>query len=253
MGRHESQAITPSALRWRGVGFIVVAFFAALWATWAITTLMTPPSVATWLGYIVTAIPTVALVAMGIHTMLRTRHLPPPGITTSRPARKTRRNYILVVVAEVIALNVAVNLLLTHHMAQFLPAAVAIIVGLHFFLLARVFRALALHVVGAVMTLAGTLAIFAIALGSSTAMANGCTELACAAALWASSFASWQHMRKSAAACSSVLETTEGQVEPGARHLQPCWYSPNPGASSSHPAGFAARYTRRSPPMHGQR
>jgi hypothetical protein len=84
-------------------------------------------------------------------------------------------------------------------MAQYLAPAVAVVVGLHFLPLAKIFRSPHFFATAIVMTLAGILSAAAMATGSSATTANGIADLACAITLWATGFASWLRVRQAMA------------------------------------------------------
>jgi hypothetical protein len=107
-----------------------------------------------------------------------------------------RRKFMLVLLGEIVALNIAAYLLIGHHMAQYLAPAIAVIVGLHFLPLAKIFRSPHFFATAAVMTLAGILAAAAMATGSRAVTAGGIADLVCAVALWTTGFITWHGMRK---------------------------------------------------------
>lgn len=196
MDEYTTPAITPSALRGRGTGIIVCAIFAALWANWASPLLSGLPAAYQWVAIFIVAAISVALLVAGVTMIRRGRHLSQAtGVGDTAP-RGMRRKFMLVLLGEIVALNIAAYLLIGHHMAQYLAPAVAVIVGLHFLPLAKIFRSPHFFATAAVMTLAGILAAAAMAAGSHAATAGGIADLVCAIALWTTGFTTWRGMRK---------------------------------------------------------
>jgi hypothetical protein len=194
MSEHATPAVTPSALRGHGVGIVVCAIFAALWANWARPLLADMSASWIWITAFIVAAASGALLFAGASMILRSRHL--PRAAGGGAPRGMRRGFALVLIAEIVALNIAASLLIDHHMAQYLAPAIAAIVGLHFLPLAQIFRSPHFHATATVMTLSGIAAATAIAIGSPSMTANGTAELVCAATLWATGFASWLSMRR---------------------------------------------------------
>lgn len=197
--------VTPATLRGRGIGIIVCAGFAAVWAN-AARTGWAP--VYTWLTLLVTAVLSGALLVTGIMLIRRGRRLS----RTRGPFPSSRRNiwrdFSVVLVAEIVALNIMAYLLAGHHLIQYLMPGIAIIVGLHFFPLARTFHARHLHATAVVMTLAGTAAVWAIATGSPAAATSSIADVVCVFALWATGFVSWHTTRSAFDSCHPALSQT---------------------------------------------
>lgn len=191
-----SQSITPSAVRGGGIGIIVCAIFAALWTNWAGPLLSGLPRPYGWAAAFVAAATSGTLLVAGVAMVRRGRRLSlATGAGDSAP-RAMRRGFILVLVGEIVALNAAAYLLISHHAVQYLASAVAVVVGLHFLPLAKLFRAPHFFATAAVMTLAGVLAAVAMAAGSPAVATAGTANLVCAVALWGTGFISWFRVRK---------------------------------------------------------
>lgn len=208
MNTHAESTITPSALRGRGIGIIVGAAFAALWATWARPLLPDSPAAWTWAAAAVVAALSGALLLAGLSMIHRGRRLAQAHGTSDTAPRHMHRKFIWVLLGEIVALNIAAYLLIGHHLAQYLAPAIAVIVGLHFLPLAKIFRAPHFYATAAVMTLAGILAIVAMANGSPAATIDGSAELACALALWGTGFVAWLRTRKAMAGGHATAETS---------------------------------------------
>lgn len=189
--------LTPATLRARGIGIIVCAGFAAVWAN-AARTGWAP--VYTWLTLLVTAVLSGALLVGGIMLIRRGRRLSRLPGASGQPPRRMWRMFTVVLILEIIALNILAYLLAGHHLMQYLMPGIAIIVGLHFFPLARTFHARHLNTTAAVMTLAGAAAVWAIAVGSPATAASSVSDVVCALTLWVTGFVSWYRNRLTPAA-----------------------------------------------------
>jgi len=209
MSGNEPRTVTPAALRGHGIGIIVCAVFAALWTNWASPMLSALPATYGWTAIFVVAAISGTLLLAGVSTIRSGRRLSrTTGIRDAAP-RGMRGKFTLVLIGEVAALNVAAYLLIGHHMAQYLAPAVAVVVGLHFLPLAKIFRAPHYFVTAGVMTLAGILAAVAMANGSSATTANGIADLLCAMALWGTGFTSWLRMHKAVADSHAIVAATD--------------------------------------------
>lgn len=213
MSEHATPVFTPSALRGGGIGIVVCAIFAALWANWARPLLTDLPMAWAWTAVAVVTAISGALLLVGVSMIRRARRLShATGMGDAAP-RRMRRGFALVLLAEIVALNIAALLLIGNHMAQYLAPAIAVIVGLHFLPLARLFRASHFFATAIVMTLAGIVAAAAVATGSPAATADGIAELVCAIALWGTGFVSWRRMRKAAVGdTTAIFKSMQGQI-----------------------------------------
>ncbi|MGH8183554.1 MAG: hypothetical protein ACREPH_07840 [Rhodanobacteraceae bacterium] len=208
MNEHATPAITPSALCGRGTGLIVCAIFAALWANWARPLLMGSPADWMWAAAAIVAVVSGALLLAGVSMIRRGRRLSQVTGTGDTAPRRMRSGFKLVLIAEIVALNIAAYFLISHHMAQYLAPAIAVVVGLHFLPLAKIFRAPHFFATAVVMTLAGVLAAVAMATGSPVVTANGIVDLVCAAALWGTGFATWRRTHKATAVGAAAAMTS---------------------------------------------
>ena len=196
MSKHAPRTITPSELRGRGTGIIVCACFAALWANWARSLLTGYPASYRWAALIIVIAISGTLLLAGIAVIRRGRRLSHTTGAGGAAPRDMRAQFKWVLLAEIVALNIAAYYLIGHHLTQYLAPAIAIIVGLHFLPLAKVFRAPYYNGTAIVMTLAGVLAIAALATGSAAVTADGIADLVCAVALWVTGFITWGHLRR---------------------------------------------------------
>jgi hypothetical protein len=101
----------------------------------------------------------------------------------------------LIFAAEIVAMNIAAYVLSGHHLEQYLIPAIAIIVGLHFYPLAHLFRAPRYHITASLMTLAGIGGGVFIARGFATALVIAGVGAICAITLWVTGLASWLSTR----------------------------------------------------------
>lgn len=196
MAAVDSNHLPAGVLRGRGIGIIVAALFAAAWANWSRLLLVRLPTPWPWLIAVAAIAISVMLVLAGIALVRHGRASAAADADDAGGARTTmRRRFLLVLAGEIIALNLVAFLLFRHGLPQYLGPAFAIIVGLHFFPLASTFGARHFHATAVVMTVAGVLAVLAIASGSRAVTAAGLAEIACAVTLWATAFVSWRRTR----------------------------------------------------------
>lgn len=189
---------TPSALRGQGIGIIVAAFFGALWAAWAHAWLLRYPPIVPVIAYVITAAASIALLAAGLATIRHARQRSGESDAPATVRRRFGRQYWIVVIAEVVVLNIAAATLFRYGLDAYLAPAFAIIVGLHFFPLAHTFRAPHCYATATLMTVAGTIAVLAIAAGEPAVTAAGLADFACALVLWGTAFISWRRTRHAA-------------------------------------------------------
>lgn len=189
----------------QGSGIIIATVFGALWASWANPLFTRAPQAWFWVYALTVAVISIALLAAGIAIIRRGLRLPREASNVIR--RRIRRDYIITVVVEVIALNIAADLLITHHMMPYLPAAFAVIVGLHFFPLAWIFRTRHYHATAVLMTLAGILAILALADGAPAKTAGSLAAAVCALVLWGTAALSWWQAHNALAEDATIPAT----------------------------------------------
>ncbi|MEP7044390.1 MAG: hypothetical protein ABI843_15100 [Dokdonella sp.] len=188
MTTNGSTRTTAWAMRSRGMGILVCAAFAAFWAS---SSRSEWPTAFVAAGYAIIALITAALVIVGITLIRRGRQLP---LTPNAARVRQRRSgglFAALVAAEIVAMNVAAYVLAGHHLEQYLIPAIAIIVGLHFYPLARLFRAPFFYVTASLMTLAGIGGVAVIAGGLAVAPVVAAVDVICAITLWGTGLASW--------------------------------------------------------------
>lgn len=177
-----SRAAQPASARnpqGSGVGAAICAGFAALWA---VTGTRGWPAPFAEVIYAIAFLVTALLLAGCVQLVSRARHLP----RRSDPAAARRRTgwFLLVVLLEIVAINVIVLTLAMHHLDAYQMPAIALVVGLHFFPLARVFAMPHYVLTGAVMTAASIGGIALLVIGSDARLCNTGVDFACAAILW---------------------------------------------------------------------
>jgi hypothetical protein len=185
-------------LRGRGVGILVCAGFGALWACSGLSAW--PLGVAGMAYAVVVAIAgTLAIVGIGLVRNGRraASARASADLPSSAPARRTGWWFTVVLVAEIIAMNILAWLLVGHDLTRYLLPGIAIIVGLHFYPLAWLFRAPHYRVTATLMTLAGLVGVAAMLHGAAAHPVNAVVDGVCALTLWTTGFVSW---RRAAAA-----------------------------------------------------
>lgn len=189
---HQPTAITAPALRSRAMGIFISACFGAFWAS---TGLSTWHGMFTALGYAVTLLILIALSAAAAQLFRHARQLGLPNNPPADDRRHTRRRFLIIFIAEIVAMNIAAWLLVPDHAIYLMPV-IAVIVGVHFYPLAPLFRSPHYHVTATVMTLAGVTGIVAVVLGGDGNICAALVDAACAATLWISGAVSWHLARR---------------------------------------------------------
>ena len=158
------------------VSILIGNIFGALWLDWAIKA-FAGPDAAVWPAYAFAA-------GVFVVAVWRLDGSSPPAMR-ARQRRPTPFAYIAIVVGEIVALNLMAYALQSHGAIAYLRPAIGLVIGLHFFPLARLFGIPAMKVLGAVMVVAAVAAMGALALGlppatvvGSAALINGLSLLA---------------------------------------------------------------------------
>lgn len=146
-------------LKGRGIGVIFFSLFGGVWMLMALDA-----QSLTWL-LACDLLPTSLLLLRGIGLIAAGRRLrdtePPPTPEEAELGRKMGRDFGLIFGAEGVAIFIAVNILANLHQGGWIIPTIAIIVGLHFLPLARLFK----------MPLYFATGVLAIALPLGTALA----------------------------------------------------------------------------------
>jgi hypothetical protein len=174
------------------MGIFASAGFGAFWAAAALSACHGSFAVP---GYLFAVAVLAALTIAGGQLMRTARRGNLPDDADPGDRRRVRHRFLAIFVAEIAAMNVAAWWLVPQHMAYLIPA-VALIVGVHFYPLASLFRAPHYRLTATAMTLASLAAVAAIALGRDGNACNALLGTLCALALWTSGFVSWRSMQR---------------------------------------------------------
>ena len=165
----------------KATGAMVMAMFGLLWAlgcAGALVPIIIASSVA------VTAI----LVAAGLRLRRAASGRLSGGWDGTSAAHRVRRRFRLIGIIEGLGIGVVVFACVRLGRPEFIPAGVVLVVGLHFFTLASLFRVPLYHVTGAALCMVAVATpIAALFLGASTAVWQVVPGLGAAAVLWATS------------------------------------------------------------------
>lgn len=166
---HPTTAAERNELRYYALGLasavFVMAFFGTMWGLWASSVIQ--PGTASVLYYCLVGLIALALVASGLWLIRTVRRLPREAAPMSRQHAVEGRRYGIVfgIIFGLeglfigIASYVCSNIL---HNENALVPVTAIIVGLHFLPLARLFQVWPYYVTGAVLTLLGLVTLLVI-------------------------------------------------------------------------------------------
>lgn len=176
-------------LRGYAIGVMIGALFGAFWAASAANRLPSAVSRA----YDVVTVLTVVAIGVGTLRLVRmARRSAVPHGAEAIGQRRVRGGrmwglWMVLVVAEMLAIGWVTQQLIAHHMHEYVLAAVAVMVGLHFFPLSWIFQAPEQMVTAVSMTVVGCVAMAAMAAGfdlGAPARWNIVIGTVCAAALW---------------------------------------------------------------------
>lgn len=176
------------ALVGRATGAMVMALFGLLWALGCGAV---PGGVPVPLLFVPSAVVTAVLVVAGLR--LRRAGFASEARSSRRGAApahadRIRRRFRLVNVVQGLGIGIAVFACVRLGRPELIPAAVALVVGLHFFPLATLFRVPLYHVTGAALcSVAVATPLLAAPLGAQAAAWQVVPGLGAAAILWATS------------------------------------------------------------------
>jgi Family of unknown function (DUF7010) len=178
-------------------GALFVAMFAGVWFYWGlllVNALTMPRGVA--IGVV-----EILLLGAAAHLIRKGRALrkqfPPSSETTRGSASKW---FWIVVIAEVALILIAVNIAANLHHPELIPALIAIVVGLHFLPLAKVFHAPSMAYIGSAIVLWCVVCWILFrgnALGAAAALGTG-------ALLWIACISGLRRARKAARSLATV-------------------------------------------------
>lgn len=121
----------------RGNGGAIVTFFGAIWLALGLL----GAGALSWWAAIVFALCCVGLYAGSLQLIRRGKKLRPPGVAPPRMPPAMRKGFLWAVVGEVAGCLLVVLVCNLVSRGELIPAGIALVVGLHFLPLARVFRA----------------------------------------------------------------------------------------------------------------
>ncbi|MBA2077754.1 hypothetical protein [Rhodanobacter sp. PCA2] len=188
MTDHATEPATASTVRAQAIGMLAGTGFGGIWAMTGLAG--RHGGYASLLGLVALAV-LAALVVAALDLWRIARHAGLPQAPADGRNRHTGRGFLLILVAEIVAMNLAAWVLYPRHMACLMPA-IALIVGLHFVPLAALLRRRHLYIAAIAMSLAGLAGVAAIALGADAATVHALLGAACALALWTTCFLSWR-------------------------------------------------------------
>jgi len=207
MTRNTIQPVTAQDVRRRAIGMLGGASFGGVWAAWAALGLPGRHDDCTAFFSVAALAILTGLVVATIGLLRIARHADLPQATGSGQRRHARRGYLLILVAEIVAMNIAAWALYPHHMNYLVPA-IALVVGLHFFPLGALLRQPHLRIAALAMSAAALASIAALALGLDGATVDFLLDTSCALALWAACFVSWRSIRRQLAAFATPRTET---------------------------------------------
>ena len=137
MSQPDHPPLTRDYARGLVIGAFVLTFFGAFWASQAITNW---PQ-ASPLAYGILGLPEVALILFAVMRFINVGNLPEAtdGDQASRDGKRTGITFGLIVAVEFSLIAVAANIRVKLDRPLLITVAIALIVGLHFFPLARLF------------------------------------------------------------------------------------------------------------------
>lgn len=192
-----SFTLSRAVLRGRSMGVFSCAGFGALWAS---STLSPGAPTLGAVGYAVIALITASLLSLAIGMLRRSRQMSIANDPAPLVQRRTNRRFLAVFAAEIVLINIAAVVLGQHHAIDYLMPTIAIVVGLHFYPLASLFRVPRYHVTATAMTVAGLVGVLALAAHAPSDTVNVSVDALCALTLWITGVFSWRSTTPSAQA-----------------------------------------------------
>ena len=157
-------------------GVVVLSVFAFVWALAGISGLAERPTWWTWAAMAASLVVTVALI----------RAAGKPGPDGPDGASPPGRAFATVVIVEAVTIAAAVAVLVALDAPAFVPGAVALVVGVHFFALAKVFALPLYHLTGGWLCLVAVVALGVAAVDAPAGQAVA--GIGSAAGLWATAW-----------------------------------------------------------------
>lgn len=190
-----SFTLSRAALRGRSMGVFACAAFGALWASSALSP--GAPTLGT-IGYALIALITASLLWLAVGMLRRSRQMSTANDPAQPAQRRTNLCFLAIFAAEIVLIEIAAVLLGRHHAIDYLMPTIAIVVGLHFYPLASLFRVPRYHVTATVMMVAGLVGVLALAAHAPSVTVNASVDALCALTLWITGVFSWRSTTPSA-------------------------------------------------------
>lgn len=126
---------------------LIGSFVGPVWLLWGTSFL----DFQTWIWPAVIGVLSCTILAWNIASFRYIRRREPPAPDASKPS-PFGWPYRIVVLFEILLIGVGTSYVSVHHRRDLIPIVIAIVVGLHFFPLARIFKVSGVYVLGAVTT-----------------------------------------------------------------------------------------------------
>ncbi|QHY96355.1 hypothetical protein SSPS47_14650 [Streptomyces sp. S4.7] len=175
-------AISRAELRGRATGAGVMAFFGLGWTACGVTDM---PVTAGRAVFASAALVSVTFAFLAARRSRAAANAPTHGDPTADTRKKVGVRFALVVLAEWVAIFAIARVLVATDHTEAVPAFVAVVVGVHFFPLARLFGVRAYHLTGAGMCVSALTAAVLAPLTSTAALWTALPGFGSAAALYA--------------------------------------------------------------------
>jgi hypothetical protein len=170
-------------------GANILAFFGFVWFGWGFGSVPGFP-IAGWLAFYAAVI---ALGIFAVRTLLHAKGLAAQQIVERAGfQRQHGRRFLLITILEFAGCGLVAALATHFHRPELIAPGIALVVGLHFFPLATLFRFPMYHAVGAAMMLCAILGVVVFR-GDSIAAATG---ISCGTVLWMAALHSLQRSHK---------------------------------------------------------
>ncbi|MFS0728261.1 hypothetical protein [Paenibacillus sp. 1P07SE] len=149
---NQSSTVTREAMTGMASGVMFMALFGTMWAFTGFGGLQVLGSTAL---ITIPLLPGTTLFMAGLFLVRTSRRLPPQADTTDAAAgKKTKRLFNLIFAVQGIAIAITVLLCVNTGRSELIPIIIALIVGLHFFPLARLFQVRLYYGTGGLLCLA---------------------------------------------------------------------------------------------------
>ena len=173
-----AQAESASAVYGRGISALIATFAGFMWCGWGFSALPNHPATIA----VANLLMAVALMAFAVKVARRSsRMMEAEGLSPSDFWRKKRKRFGVVVILEFVGCILVFILLGAFHHPEWTATGISIVVGLHFFPLARIFESATYYWVGSLMVGWGILTVLVLKSWNLTASAG----FASGAILWA--------------------------------------------------------------------